>query len=85
MATTTLPAAIEFVIELDKRKQRACLDGQDLTVLDNFLGGISGRNKYAQWRGYTGEEIQGPSTSWVPVSEGEAIVPPRTAISHIVR
>jgi hypothetical protein len=85
VVTTTLPAAIEFVMELDKREQRACLDGRDLTVLDNFLGGISACNKYAQRRGYTGEEIQGPSTSWVPVSEGEAIVPPRTPISRIVR
>ena len=68
-------------MELDKREQRACLDGQDLTVLNNFSGGIDGCNKCAQRLGYTGEEIQGPSTSWVSVSERESIVPSRIAIS----
>ena len=72
-------------MELEKREQRPCLDGRNLTVLDNDLGGIVASNKYAQGLGYTGEELQGPSTSWASVSEGEAIVPPRTAITQSAR
>jgi hypothetical protein len=36
---TTLPAATKFVMEPEKREQRPCLEGWDLTALDNDLGG----------------------------------------------
>jgi len=39
VVTTTLPAATKFVMELEMREQRPCLEGRDLTVLDNDLGG----------------------------------------------
>jgi hypothetical protein len=38
VVTTTLPAATKFVMEPEMREQRPCLEGRDLTVLDNDLG-----------------------------------------------
>jgi hypothetical protein len=65
VVTTSLPTAIELVMELEKREQWLYPDRRDPTILDECLKGKVATNNYARYLGYTGGEIQGPSTNWI--------------------
>ena len=64
---TTLPEAIDFVLDLERQEEAISPTARDESALDYRLQGKPAdmtqeyRNKY----GYSGGELQGPSTSWV--------------------
>ena len=80
MITTTLSSAIAFVMALESREQNAFIpEGlTDPGTLDEMLGSKAGRDEFACELGYTGPEIQGPSTDWIKLAEGEEMAPPAT-------
>ena len=77
--TTTLSAAIDFVMALELREQTAFPERQrDLSVLDGRMGDLRNLTEVAKSKGYTGSEIRGPSTGWIKLAEGEDMLPPVT-------
>ena len=80
MITTTLSSAIAFVMALESREQNAFAPDRlrDPGTLDEMLGEKASRDKLARELGYTGPEIQGPSTDWIKLAEGEEMAPPAT-------
>ena len=79
VVTTTLSAAIDFVMTLELREQIAFPERQrDLSVLDGRMGDTGNLTEVAKSKGYTGPEIRGPSTGWIKLAEGEDMLPPVT-------
>ena len=81
--STSLSAAIEFVMALDLREQ-AAFPGKrrDPSIVDEKMGNPTER---ARLRGYTGPEIRGPSSGWVKLVEGEDVLPPVTTLVSVKR
>ena len=85
--TTTLSSAISFVMALELREQNACTSDKptDSGVLDENLGSKAHLDEVAWDLGYTGPEIQGPSTDWIKLAEGEEMAPPVTLNVQMAR
>ena len=81
--STTLSAAIEFVMALESREQAAFPERRrDPSIVDEKMGNPTER---ARLRGYTGPEIRGPSSGWVKLVEGEDVLPPVTTLVKVKR
>ena len=81
--STTLSAAIEFVIALESREHATFPEKhRDPSIVDEKMGSPTER---ARLRGYTGPEIRGPSSGWVKLVEGEDLLPPVTTLVSIKR
>jgi hypothetical protein len=74
---TTLPAALKYLVDLDKREREVNKLERDITILDKRLGSREECDTGARSRGYTGRELHGPPSEWVQVEEGELIEPPK--------
>ena len=85
--TTTLSSAMCFVLALESREERAFPKNspRDPTLLDETIGRKELRDELAQKLGYTGPEIQGPSTNWIELAEGEEVAPPATWQAQLAR
>ena len=81
--STTLSAAIEFVMALELREHAAFPERQrDPSIVDEKTGNPM---KSARLKGYTGPEIRGPSSGWVKLVEGEDVLPPVTPLVAMKR
>ena len=81
--STTLSAAIEFVIALESREHAAFPEKhRDPSIVDEKMGSPTER---ARLRGYTGPEIRGPSSGWVKLAKGEDVLSPVTTLVSIKR
>ena len=81
--STTLSAAIEFVMALESREQAAFPERpRNPRIVDEKMGS---RTERARLRGYTGPEIRGPSSGWVKLVEGEDVLPPVTTLVNVKR
>ena len=77
VVTTTLSAAIDFVMALESREQAAFPERRrDPNIVDKRLGDC--HMERAELQCYTGPEIQGPSSGFVKLAEGEDVLPPVT-------
>ena len=82
VVSTTLSAAIDFVMTLASREQTAFPERRrDPNVVDNRMGSSRSHNEKAISKGYTGPEIQGPSSGFVKLAEGEEVLPPITHLA----
>ena len=85
IVSTTLSAAIDFVMALQAREQTAFPERRrDPNIVDRKGCSTSYMEK-AVSRGYTGPEIQGPTTGFVKLAEGEEVLPPVTTLVMIQR
>ena len=85
IVSTTLSAAIESVMALEARERTAFPERRrDPNVVDR-RGCPTSYMEEAISRGYTGPEIQGPSTGFVKLAEGEDVLPPATTLVWIQR
>ena len=72
---TTLSAAINFVMALNKREQRAYPENyRDPNIRDEGLGDSRSYMEIATSQGYTGPEIRDPSSDWIELAEGEDLI-----------
>jgi len=63
VVTTTLSAAIDFVMALESREQTAFPEKhRDPSIVDRRMGDSRSHMEIVKSRGYTGPEIRGPST-----------------------
>ena len=77
--TTTLPAAIDFVIALESREKEAFPESQrDPSIIDERGADPGYFTTRARSLGYTGPEIKRTSSTWVELAEGEDLLPPIT-------
>ena len=76
--TTTLSAAITFVMALELREQAAFPEEYgDPSVLEEREG--PGKHmEIAKSKGYSGPHLSGPSSGWVQLAEGEEVMSPVT-------
>ena len=83
VVSTTLSAAIAFVMALESREQAAFPEThRDPSIMDESFGNPM---ESARLRGYTGPEIRGPSSAWVQLAEGEDVLPPATILVALER
>ena len=83
VVSTTLSAAIDFVMALELREQAAFPEKhRDPSIVDEMMGSPMER---ARLSGYTGPEIRGPSSGWVKLAEGEDVIPPVTTLVYVKR
>ena len=83
VVSTTLSAAIAFVMALESREHVAFPEKhREPSIVDETFGSPMER---AKLRGYTGPEIRGPSSAWVKLAEGEDVLPPITTLAHLKR
>ena len=80
--STTLSAAIDFVMALESREHAAFPEKYwDSSVVDRRLGGSKSPMERAREEGYTGPEIREPTTGWVKLAEGEDVKLPMTPLA----
>ena len=82
VVSTTLSAAIEFVMALESR-EHAAFPGEncwDPSTVDRRLGGSKSPMERAKEMGYTVPEMREPTTDWVKLAEGEDVTLPMTAL-----
>ena len=80
--STTLSAAIDFVMALESREHAAFPEKcQDPSIVDRRLGGSKSPMERARAEGYTGPEMQEPTTGWVKLAEGEDVKLPMTPLA----
>ena len=81
LVTTTLSAAIDFVIALELREEKAFPEKQrDPSIIDEKGGDPGWHTKQARSMGYTGPEIRGTSSRWVELAKGGGVLPLLTPI-----
>ena len=86
VVSTTLSAAIDFIMALESREQAAFPERhRDPNLVDKRMGDSRSHMERAKSHGYTGPEIQGPSTGWVKLAEGEDVLPPVTPLVQLQR
>ncbi|KAL9071849.1 MAG: hypothetical protein Q9161_003949 [Pseudevernia consocians] len=82
IVSTTLSAAIDFVMALESREHAAfpekCLDPR---IVDRGLGSPKSPMERAREEGYTGPEIREPTTGWVKLADGEDVKLPMTPLA----
>ena len=82
IVSTTLSAAIDFVMALESREHAAfpekCFDP---SIVDRRLGGSKSPMERAREEGYTGPEIREPTTGWVKLADGEDVKLPMTPLA----
>lgn len=82
IVSTTLSAAIDFVMALDSREHAAFPEnGCDPSTVDRTLGSSISPMERARQQGYTGPEIREPTTAWVKLAEGEDVKLPMTPLA----
>ena len=78
--TTTLSAAVTFVVALELRERAAFPDEyRDPSVWEEYNGPGS-HMKIAEWMGYNGPHISGDSSKWIQLAEDEEVLPPITPV-----
>lgn len=83
VVSTTLSAAIAFVMALESREHVAFPEKhRGPSIVDETFGNPMER---AKLRGYTGPEIARPSSTWVKLAEGEDVRPPITTLALLKR
>ena len=88
IVSTTLSAAIDFVMALESRENAAFPEKRcDPSMVDWMLGRSKSPMERAREEGYTGPEIREPTADWVKLAEGEEVKLPMTplGISRHVR
>ena len=81
VVSTTLSAAIDFVMALESREHAAFPEiCRDPSIVDRRLGGSKSPMERAREEGYTGPEIREPTTGWVKLAEGEDVKLPMTPL-----
>lgn len=82
VVSTTLSAAIDFVMALESREHAAFPEKcWDSSMVDTSLGSSESPMWRAREEGYTGPEIREPTTSWVKLAEGEDVKLPMTPLA----
>lgn len=82
VVSTTLSAAIDFVMALESREHVAFPEKYwDLSIVDRRLGGSKSPIERAREEGYTGPDIREPTTDWVKLAEGEDVKLPMTPLA----
>lgn len=82
IVSTTLSAAIDFVMALESREHAAFPEnGWDPSTVDRTLGSSLSPMERARAQGYTGPEIREPTTAWVKLAEGEDVKLPMTPLA----
>ena len=82
VVSTTLPAAIDFVMALESREDAAFPEKRwDSSIVDGRLGRSESPMERAREGGYTGPEIREPTTGWVKLAEGEDVELPMTPLA----
>ena len=84
--STTLSAAIDFVMALESREHAAFPENRwDPSIVDKRLGDSRSPMQRAKEMGYTGPEIGEPTTGWVKLAEGEDVKLPMTPLAIMKR
>lgn len=82
VVSTTLSAAIDFVMALESREHAAFPEKcWDSSTVDRRLGSSKSPMERAREEGYTGPEIREPTTGWVKLAEGEDVKLPMTPLA----
>ena len=86
VVSTTLSAAIDFVMALELREHNAFPKNcWNPSIVDDRLGDSRSPMERAKEMGYTGREIREPTTAWVKLTEGEAVKLPMTPLAIMKR
>ena len=81
VVSTTLSASIDFIITLESREQTAFPERhRDPNTVDKWIRHSISHMERAKSHSYTGPDIQGPSTGWLKLAEGEDVLPPATPL-----
>ena len=82
VVSTTLSAAIDFIMVLESREHAAFPEKcWDPSIVDRRLGDSKSPMERAREEGYTGPEIREPTTGWVKLAEGEDVKLPMTPLA----